>query len=516
MQSEEEKHSYKPPTPEIDSASSESARDDGTASAPAPAPAPFSNTRANSTIVVLTGVSFLNTMGSGILTVALPNMSADLHLSEDIMLWPASVYALAAGCTLLLFGSIADAVGDKPIWLAGSILYAIFTLACGFAQTGNQLIAFRTLLGLWIAMCLPSAVSLMTRSCPSGTRRNIGFASMGMGQPLGYSVGLILGGVFVDTIGWRYGYYISAIINAILSATAFWALPAVKHRGGDPWHKRMARIDWIGAVIISVSLALLCFVMAELSGSYRNIRTGYVIALLVISIVLIPTFIVWMGWRQRRGQSALIPNTIWQNTTFTSTCIIVFFTWAVFNAFQYFSSLYFQNIQHHSALISAVMFLPLVIVGAITNLFTGYVVDKVEVRTLVFVSACVSTISPILMALVKPSWGYWRGPFVGMLLSPLHPDVLFTVSNLIISQAYPGENQGLAGAVFNAVSQIGNSVGLAISAVIAASVTAHSDGDLLKGYQAAYWLMFAAMIVVCVVSFVGLRSGGKVGSKKDE
>ena len=71
------------------------------------------------------------------------------------------------------------------------------------------------------------------------------------------------------------------------------------------------------------------------------------------------------------------------------------------------------------------MFLPLVIVGAITNLFTGYVVDKVEVRTLVFVSACVSTISPILMALVKPSWGYWRGPFVGMLLSPLHPDGKF-------------------------------------------------------------------------------------------
>ena len=262
MQSEDEKHPYKPPTPEIDSASSESAHHDGTASAPASQPAPFSNTRANSTIVVLTGVSFLNTMGSGILTVALPNMSTDLHLSEDIMLWPASVYALAAGCTLLLFGSIADTVGDKLVWLTGSILYAIFTLACGFAQTGNQLIAFRTLLGLWIAMCLPSAVSLMTRSCPSGTRRNIGFASMGMGQPLGYSVGLILGGVFVDTIGWRYGYYISAIINAILSATAFWALPAVKHRGGDAWYKRVARIDWIGAVIISVSLALLCFVMA--------------------------------------------------------------------------------------------------------------------------------------------------------------------------------------------------------------------------------------------------------------
>lgn len=261
MQSEGEKNTFKPG--DVDTTSSESTPNNEATFAPAAFSATsFSTTRANFTIVSLTGVSFLNTMGSGILTVALPQMAIDLHLDEDILLWPASVYALAAGCTLLLFGSIADAVGDKIIWTTGSILYAIFTLACGFVQTGNQLIAFRTVLGLCIAMCLPSAVSLMTRSCPSGKRRNIGFASMGMGQPLGYSLGLILGGVFVDTIGWRYGYYISAIINAVLSATACWALPAVNKPHGEPWYRRMAKIDWIGAVIISISLALLCFVMA--------------------------------------------------------------------------------------------------------------------------------------------------------------------------------------------------------------------------------------------------------------
>jgi MFS family permease len=93
--------------------------------------------------------------------------------------------------------------------------------------------------------------------------------------------------------------------------------------------------------------------------------------------------------------------------------------------------------------------------------------------------------------------------------------VLFTVSNLIISRAYPGQNQALAGAVFNSVSQFGNSVGLAVSAAIAASVTEHSQQDVLKGYQAAYWLMFAAMVVVCAVSYFGLRTGGYVGKKNE-
>ncbi|KAE8150551.1 major facilitator superfamily domain-containing protein [Aspergillus avenaceus] len=453
-------------------------------------------------------------MGSGILTVALPRMAVDLSLNKDILLWPAAVYALSAGCTLLIFGSVADIIGDKRVWLTGSILYTFFTLACGLAKTGNQLIAFRTLLGVSIAMCLPSAVSLMTRIFPPGKRRNIGFASMGMGQPLGYSVGLILGGVFVDSIGWRYGYYISAIINALLSCLAFWGLPQEKPNI-EPLRKGITRIDWVGAPLISVSLALLSFVLAEITESYHSLRKTYIIVLLVISIALIPTFVAWVEWQERRGRPALIPNSLWKNTMFSATCIIVFFTWAVFNALQYFSSLYFQQIQHHSALISSLMFLPMVGVGVITNIFTGYMVDKVRVGVLVFGSASVSTISPLLMALVNPSWGYWRGPFVAMLLSPLHPDVLFTVSNLIISHAYPGQNQALAGAVFNSVSQVGNSVGLAVSAAIAASVQDHSHDDILKGYQAAYWLMFAAMIVVCVVSYFGLRGGGYIGKKSD-
>jgi MFS family permease len=236
-------------------------------------PAADSVSRTTLVIVTLSGVNFLNTLGSGILTVGLPRMAVDLALNPSILFWPASVYALAAGCTLLLFGSLADVIGDKRIWLTGSIMYTVFTLACGLAQTAIQLIVFRTFLGLSIAMCLPSGVSLMTRTCPPGSRRNVGFACMGVGQPLGYAVGLVVGGVFVDTIGWRYGYYISAVVNGILSAAAFCALPgipsalsAVGPETGasrrETWYKTLANIDWIGVLFISASLGLLSYVLA--------------------------------------------------------------------------------------------------------------------------------------------------------------------------------------------------------------------------------------------------------------
>lgn len=97
--------------------------------------------------------------------------------------------------------------------------------------------------------------------------------------------------------------------------------------------------------------------------------------------------------------------------------------------------------------------------------------------------------------------------------------MLFTVSNLIISSAYPGEEQSLAGGVFNQVSQLGNSVGLAFTAAISASITAHDHtseaGALLKGYRAVFWTIFASSILVVVVCFFGLRKGGRVGAKED-
>jgi MFS-type transporter involved in bile tolerance (Atg22 family) len=64
----------------------------------------------------------------------------------------------------------------------------------------------------------------------------------------------------------------------------------------------------------------------------------------------------------------------------------------------------------------------MIVVGAITNIITGFLVDKVRVRTLVVTSAVLTSIAPILMATARPEDGYWRGPFEGMSLAPVHSD----------------------------------------------------------------------------------------------
>lgn len=291
-------------------------------------------------IVTLAGISFLNTMGSGVLISALPRIADDIGLAEGFLLWPASVYALSAGCLLLIFGAVADVVGAKLVWVVGSFLYVVFTVAVGLSKTGVQIILFRTFLGIAIAMCLPTAVSLITNTFPKGKWRNIAFASNGMGQPLGYSVGLLLGGVFTDTIGWRWSFFVSAMVNFILSMSSIWVLPSVYRPSDKPWNRRLSEdIDWIGAVVLSAALGILLYVLATTTASYRRLSEVQNIVLLVVSVVLLAIFPLYMSYQARRQKPAIIPNKLWRNASFTTTCVAVFFCWASLNAIQYFTTL---------------------------------------------------------------------------------------------------------------------------------------------------------------------------------
>ncbi|CAN8098562.1 unnamed protein product [Discula destructiva] len=476
-----------------------------------------SRLRGISVIFTLSGINFLNTMGSGILIAALPHIAKDVGLSESLILWPAAVYSLSAGCLLPIFGSVADILGAKQVWLTGSFLFVVFTLALGFAQTGLQTIMLRTCLGLAMAMCLPTTLSLITNTFGKGPWRTNCFAMNGMAQPLGYALGLVLGGVFTDTIGWRWAYWVMAIVNAFVSVMAVWALPNVEHPSAKRWTRQLIEdVDWIGAVGLSAVLGVMMYILAMVTSDYRNLSRASNIVLLVLCLLGILAFPLWMHQQTRRSRPALIPNRLWRQPAFTAACLGVFFCWASLNGIEYFTTLYFQEIQHLSALDSSIRYFSQIVMGTGINIALVYLIPRVRVVVLAVSTAAITIVSPALMATVAIDENYWYRPFWALLLCPVNPWVLFSVSNLVISDAFSPETQSLSGSVFNVVAQFGNSVGLAVTAAIAASVTKHSTDPSptlaqMDGYRAAFWTVFASTGTVLVVTLLGFRKVGVLG-----
>lgn len=179
--------------------------------------------------------------------------------------------------------------------MVGVGILAIFALASGLAQTGQQLVAFRALMGIGMvgeslifsplcppvrvlidecnlhlqAMHLPSSVSLVAAAVPRGRARNVGFAFLGLTQPLGFSLGLILAGVLLQSSdeGWRKAFFTSGSLTAIAAMGGYWVLPSVEAAatGSSIWSKLKAEVDWVGVGLSSAGLSLFAYVLASVS-----------------------------------------------------------------------------------------------------------------------------------------------------------------------------------------------------------------------------------------------------------
>lgn len=228
-----------------------------------------------------------------------------------------------------------------------------------------------------------------------------------------------------------------------------------------------------------------------------------------------------MSRRERQGKPALIPNSLWGKKAFTGVSINVFLVWGAFNAFEQVTNFFFQNVQGLSALDAAWRFLPVSVSGAIAAFVTGAILHIVRSDVIMTVTTVVSAVSPILMAFANPKWTYWAAGFPSVFLNSICADSLFTVSNIIISSSFPEETQGLAGGVFNTVSQIGRAVGFTMVALTSNVVTDRSSIEdksspeaLMVGYRASYWLLFGMYVVSLVVSVWGLRGVAHIGQEK--
>lgn len=150
---------------------------------------------------------------NGLVIVGLPTITKDLQLPSSLSFWPSSVSNLATASTLLLAGSIADTVGPRWVELVGCLASGALMLGQGLSRTGEELVVMRALQGVGLALHLASSVSIITQILPQGRGRNLAFSCIGLSQPLGFSLGLVVGGILIDTIGWRAGWYIAGGID---------------------------------------------------------------------------------------------------------------------------------------------------------------------------------------------------------------------------------------------------------------------------------------------------------------
>jgi len=234
-------------------------------------------------VITITGAQFINIVASVSLNLALPSIGRELGIPQQDLQWLISAYALTFGCFLLLAGKLADIFGRKLVFLVGCVWFTIWTLVGGFSPNRISLDIFRGLQGLGAAAIVPSGIGILGVSFQPGPTKNKAFATFSAGAPLGGAMGLVLGGVCTEGLGWRWVFYITAIISLLVIFGGWFTIPK------DFIPVGISRnIDWIGVFLSTSGLVLLTFCLAEGSIASEGWVTPYIIALLILSVISMP------------------------------------------------------------------------------------------------------------------------------------------------------------------------------------------------------------------------------------
>jgi MFS family permease len=153
-----------------------------------------------------------------IVNVALPSIQTDLEFSQANLQWVISAYALVFGGFLLLGGRVADIVGRRRVFMIGLVAFTIGSLLCGLAWSEASLIGARAIQGAGGAI-FPLSFGIIRDEFP---REKVGVA-IGLVSAvfgIGGGAGIVLSGVIVDNLSWRWLFIIGSIGVALAIAVA--------------------------------------------------------------------------------------------------------------------------------------------------------------------------------------------------------------------------------------------------------------------------------------------------------
>src|SRR5664279_915281 len=200
-----------------------------------------------------------------IVNVALPSIRRDLNVSLSGLQWTIDAYVLVLASLLMLSGSTADRLGRRRIFQTGLVLFTVGSLLCSLAPALGWLIAFRMVQAIGASMLNPVAMSIITNvfTEPRERARAIGV----WGGVVGISVGLgpVIGGVLVETVGWRSIFWINIPIGIAAIGLNDRLVPESKA-------PRARRVDAVGQLLVIVALASLTYAIIDAPVSYTHLR----------------------------------------------------------------------------------------------------------------------------------------------------------------------------------------------------------------------------------------------------
>jgi EmrB/QacA subfamily drug resistance transporter len=455
----------------------------------------FLTTRLSSTtalLVVVCLAQFMVILDVSIVNVALPSIRNGLGFSTTGLQWVVNAYTLTFAGLLMLGGRSADLLGRRRVFLFGTAMFALSSLACALASSRGLLIGARTVQGVAGAITSPATLAIITSTLPEGPERNRGLGLWGAMGALGASSGALLGGVLTQGLGWQAIFAVNVPLGAIVVVLGLIAIPAIKPVDG-PRH-----FDALGASLITAGLIGITL------GIVRTETLGWgsvgVLAPLVAGILLLVAFVFVEA---RVARVPLVPLSIFRLQRLRAANIVVLLMYTANFPAWFFITLYLQQVLHYDAIVAGLCFLPMTLSIFIGSTLAPRVVARFGARRVITVGMASMLLGMVWLSRIGPGGNYFESILGGGVLTALGMGFSLVPSTIVAMQDVTGPQAGLGSGLLNTSRLMGGALGLAILSTIASGQATGEIGvSAARAVTNGFDLAFAVAAVFCAAAIV--------------
>jgi MFS family permease len=403
-------------------------------------------------LLVVSSSIFFEALDIAIVNLAIPLIQKEFVLPPDTVQWMQTLYVLFYGGFLILGGKLADVVGRKKVFMAGSGLFLFTSFGAAVSTSFEMLTSFRAFQGLGAALVMPSALSIITNTFTEVGERNKAIGIFGSFAAIGSGSGLSIGGLIATYLGWQWIFFINVPVILITIVMGFiYITPDESYKSGN-------KPDVLSGALLTAGIVMLTYIIHDL----KNIQENYIIHGVLAGAVLL-SFRKTLS-RIRKSKHPLIDFSLFEKPMTRVGNVVFVLLGAFFTGYLFTISQIMQNSMGLTAAKAGLILFPFSVLSAVVSkTFLPAFLKRFSILQGGILGMLLMTTGGVLLFLAsKFQFNYVLVLMSVACVTGMGIAVCFTCLIVICIQEIPAEHHGLASSVANTSYFFGAGLGLSL------------------------------------------------------